>query len=384
MGRCESRPLMKGVGELLTEKEDKKMKSELYKDRDWLYQKLVVEGLTTTEAGKEIGRSQSVIASWSKKLGVSDLVETDTEKANRLHGKEIEEMYKGDMVYLKDIAEKYNMSVHVVTGVLKQRGVKLKTRSEIKRMQDEEFVYRRYKLNEDYFKTWSSEMAYILGFIAADGCILTNEQKDSQGNVKKKNQLKISLKEEDASHLEKIKTALGFDGHVYIREASGNVKGRGVMYSEVSFHSKELIEDIKNLGIHERKSLNKEIPVSLPEKYEVDYLRGYFDGNGSVGMQYPTNSQGIRSKTGQIRVRIFSGSLANIQQIQEILVKNGLKPKKISSNKTKTVHEICYSTNESIKLYDIFYKEKDSMRLDRKYEDFTSYIKQREQDIKNK
>ncbi|MED2801551.1 hypothetical protein P4244_29280, partial [Bacillus thuringiensis] len=30
---------------------------------------------------------------------------------------------------------------------------------------------RKYDIREDYFKTWSNNMAYILGFIAADGVI---------------------------------------------------------------------------------------------------------------------------------------------------------------------------------------------------------------------
>lgn len=35
---------------------------------------------------------------------------------------------------------------------------------------------RKYDITEDYFKVWSNNMAYILGFIAADGVI----QKENQ------------------------------------------------------------------------------------------------------------------------------------------------------------------------------------------------------------
>ncbi len=35
---------------------------------------------------------------------------------------------------------------------------------------------RKYDITEDYFKTWSNNMAYILGFIAADGVILKENQ----------------------------------------------------------------------------------------------------------------------------------------------------------------------------------------------------------------
>ena len=35
---------------------------------------------------------------------------------------------------------------------------------------------RKYELKEDYFKTWSNNMAYILGFIVADGVIPKENQ----------------------------------------------------------------------------------------------------------------------------------------------------------------------------------------------------------------
>ena len=35
---------------------------------------------------------------------------------------------------------------------------------------------RKYDITEDYFKTWSNNMAYILGFIAADGAIPKENQ----------------------------------------------------------------------------------------------------------------------------------------------------------------------------------------------------------------
>lgn len=35
---------------------------------------------------------------------------------------------------------------------------------------------RKYRVNEDYFKTWSNNMAYILGFFAADGMVTRDAQ----------------------------------------------------------------------------------------------------------------------------------------------------------------------------------------------------------------
>lgn len=54
---------------------------------------------------------------------------------------------------------------------------------------------RKYDITEDYFKTWSNNMAYILGFIAADGVI----QKENQC---------VSISQKESYILEDIKQEL--------------------------------------------------------------------------------------------------------------------------------------------------------------------------------
>ena len=62
--------------------------------------------------------------------------------------------------------------------------------------------YPRLAVNEDYFKKWSSEMAYILGFILADGCIIEGTHKGYSGA------LKFGVHPKDIDILEKIKKQL--------------------------------------------------------------------------------------------------------------------------------------------------------------------------------
>ncbi|HDR7801298.1 TPA: hypothetical protein QCY03_005175 [Bacillus tropicus] len=54
---------------------------------------------------------------------------------------------------------------------------------------------RKYDITENYFKTWSNNMAYILGFIAADGVI----QKENQC---------VSVSQKESYILEDIKKEL--------------------------------------------------------------------------------------------------------------------------------------------------------------------------------
>lgn len=344
------------------------MDEPLYKNRDWLYQKIVVENKSHAKAAEEIGCSRSAVATWASKYEIRR--ERIWERLLRESGEEIGRLYTQEDYTLKALAEMFDCAESVIRKALSELEIPLRTMSEVKIVRDKTYNYRKHSLNEDYFKTWSSEMAYILGFIAADGCIFTSTGK------KTKYLLKINLQESDFGHLVKIKDALGYGGEVKVSK----IKSRGINYAHLDVNSKTLISDIKEIGIRERKSLDKEMPVSLPKEYEIDYIRGYFDGNGTVGMQYPTNSKGLRAKTGQIRVRIASGSKINLAQMQEILVRHGLEPKRVASGEGN-IHEICYSTRESLVLFDLFYKDEDSMRLDRKYEDFKKYAQQRKEDI---
>ncbi|SIQ60718.1 LAGLIDADG-like domain-containing protein [Bacillus cereus] len=110
---------------------------------------------------------------------------------------------------------------------------------------------RKYDLTEDYFKTWSNNMAYILGFIAADGVI----QKESY-------------------ILEDIKQELNTKQPLYQNKKTG-------VYM-LNINSKTIKDDLMNIhGIMPCKSFNIEFPF-VPEEYLHHFVRGYFDGDGHV------------------------------------------------------------------------------------------------------
>lgn len=66
---------------------------------------------------------------------------------------------------------------------------------------------RKYDISEDYFKTWSNNMAYILGFIAADGVI----QKENQ---------RVSISQKESYILEDIKQELNTKQPLYQNKQS--------------------------------------------------------------------------------------------------------------------------------------------------------------------
>ena len=89
--------------------------------------------------------------------------------------------------------------------------------------------------NEKYFKTWSIEMAYFLGFICADGHLATH-----------RNMLSIQLHTKDKYILENFKKFLNYDGNIYLRT--------DLPSANLWIISKEITQDLMNFGLTRHKS----------------------------------------------------------------------------------------------------------------------------------
>ena len=121
----------------------------------------------------------------------------------------------------------------------------------------------------------TEEKAYWLGFLAADGCV--------HGNY-----IIISLQGKDKEHLEKFKKFLKADS-ITIRETTRvDTKGKLRPYCHFSIGCKKMVEDLKKLGIVERKSLILKPPV-IDEKFYYDWIRGFFDGDGGLSYSKKNN-----------------------------------------------------------------------------------------------
>jgi len=123
--------------------------------------------------------------------------------------------------------------------------------------------------NEDYFKTWSHNMAYVLGFIMADGSV----------RVTHNYSLSIGLNIKDIEILEFIRNQIfpecKFD---YRTKICKNSISRQV---RLRIFSKKIVLDLINLNVIPRKTGKEKLP-EIPEEYFSDYLRGYFDGDGCI------------------------------------------------------------------------------------------------------
>lgn len=121
------------------------------------------------------------------------------------------------------------------------------------------------KHREDFFAKWTPESAYVLGFIEADGHLL---QKPG-GKI----WLRITLSSKDQDHIYTLREVLGFDGKVSVHTPTPACPWHNHSFSITSHSWKEQLEGNLRTG---------HIPVRITDRLLPHYIRGYFDGNGSV------------------------------------------------------------------------------------------------------
>ncbi len=112
---------------------------------------------------------------------------------------------------------------------------------------------------------WSPNFAYIVGLITSDGCLA-------------KNNSIINITSKDLELIEKVKKDFNLSNKVG-RKGSGSVKGKP--YYVIQFGDVNFCEFLNSIGIYPKKSKTIK-KVDVPDKYFFDFLRGYFDGDGST------------------------------------------------------------------------------------------------------
>lgn len=213
-------------------------------------------------------------------------------------------------------------------------------------------------LNHDFFKVWSSEMAYILGFFAADGCMIQNNRGAHF----------IEFHITDKEILIEIRRAMQSGHKISVRARNSKHK---IGY-RLQIGSKELFTDLRQLGMSQRKSLSLRMP-RIPRRYFGDFVRGYFDGDGCV--YFKNLKFADRKYKRQILQSIFScGSFVFLEELLAALHVRGVKGG--SLKKKKSGNELVLSHRDSVALYRIMYNNlSDSdIYLGRKYKLFTHAI----------
>jgi len=214
----------------------------------------------------------------------------------------------------------------------------------------------RKKINQDFFKIWSPQMSYILGYIAADGCIYKRKNR--------KNSYTLNITSKDKDNLLKMGKNLSPDCSISIKYNSQRLP-----YSQIQISNREICGDLISLGILPRKTYNLNF-IKVPEEYFSDFVRGFFDGDGTVYI-YKVNG------TPQIKAGFVSPNLSFITEFNKQLCKAiDIQCKAVhkfhSKNKKVPLYNICFYIDDCERLYKFMYKNA-SIFLNRKHRVFKKW-----------
>ena len=131
-----------------------------------------------------------------------------------------------------------------------------------------------YYVNKNYFNEIdTANKAYILGFLASDGTLYKRND-NTQGLIQ------IKLQESDEHILYDILQDMDSTYPV------NHVKNGEFTQAVISIASQDLYNQLSDKGLHPNKTwdLNlNHILSNIPEKLHIDFIRGYFDGDGHIG-----------------------------------------------------------------------------------------------------
>lgn len=225
----------------------------------------------------------------------------------------------------------------------------------------------KYSVNSEFFKSWDKKMAYLLGFIYADGSIYTSVR----GNY-------LAITSTDKHIIYKIKKWLS-SGHTISKTPSTWPNGK--LRFGIKIGNKDLYDSLIKLGLYPNKSKTIGMPV-IPDKFLRDFVRGYFDGDGCVHLY---RSGGIKQKTilRKLSVIFTSGSKKFLKNLLRNLRKNmPLKQTKIY--RSHRSFQLRLATTDSVEIFKFMYGNRNrDLFFARKFKVFRKYFELRPQRVDN-
>ena len=184
---------------------------------------------------------------------------------------------------------------------------------------------RRTRVNAQFFQSWFPEMAYVLGVVCADGCLVEHANGYHCLNITSK----------DLSWLQQLRHTLQAEQRI----------GRKHRAYQLQIRNQILYRDLLDLGLTPRKSKTLQLP-SVPSSIFPDFVRGYFDGDGCVVLWREK-----RWRCGwQLRTTFASGSFVFLEELR----------RRLSAEAGLTCGSLWFGT----RAYYLQYTIGDSLRLD--------------------
>jgi hypothetical protein len=280
--------------------------------------------LSDEEIAKTLNRSKNAVSLKRIRLGIT--------RKKKWTGEEIQFLKDNYFLLDEKLANKLNRTLPSIRFKRKQLGISKRYKP-------------IYSINIDFFKGWSNEMAYILGFIYADGHIRVRKSKAELG-----------IKSKDLKILSAINKAMKSNYPIKKRETEASY-----IYT-LFVNRKEVVRDLMKLGLIPRKSLTITFP-EIPKKYLFHFIRGYFDGDGHVGI----------TRDNYLSITFVSGSRKFLEGLNKKLRNQTISSTSLTSPKNYSFYTLSILKKSRNKFKELIYKDA-TLFLKRKKDIFENYF----------
>ncbi len=249
------------------------------------------------------------------------------------------------------IASELKCSYTTVSKCLRKCGIRIRTNSESHMGElNAQFGISpkgKYEIDEKFYNNLNADSCWVIGFLAADGCI--------------ESKYHYSFVQKDKKVLTKIAKLLRYSGPIKPNNGIHRLRISNVRH----------VATLKELGLTPRKSLTLKMP-QIPQSYVWDFIRGYFDGDGSIYCTFVT-VKGKKYKQWRIS---FVGSNSFIQELNKI-VSHQFNFKKVAVSQYNNVSTVKYSGKAALEiLQTMYHRSVPTNRLDRKYQIYQTFSKE--------
>ena len=247
-------------------------------------------------------------------------------------------------ISLRNLEKKYNVSRSTISLYLERKGIK-----KIKGNH-----YRKYFHDEDFFeKIDSEEKAYWLGFMFADGYIVDNEKRYGQ------DAFGLALAKDSIDSLEKFKKSIKATNPITWDTSKKGSQPQG----RLLMRSQKTVNDLIDKGCVKQKSLILRPPKNIPDDLIRHFIRGFFDGDGSL-IKYERTKNSIAYSIN------ITSTYEMVKWIKQVFQMGQIFPEK---RREQTWYFTVGGNQQVIKLYHYLYDEA-TIWMDRKYNRFQELL----------
>ncbi len=221
----------------------------------------------------------------------------------------------------------------------------------------------KHKVNETFFDTWSAEMAYVLGYLYADGSM-------EDASYLRGKYVRVTSVEKHA--IINIKRLMNAEHRITAQESTWP-NGR-IRYG-LRIGSHKLYDSLTKRGLYPNKSLTIKFP-NISDEYLRNFVRGYLDGDGCV---YLERKKGKTQKSiiKKLTVIFTSGSKDFLRGLEKSL-RGAVGTRQGGIYQGHRSYQLRYSTADSIRLFGFLYgKVPHNLYFKRKLKPFLMYFRLR-------